>query len=147
VFLAMLIVCLSFACYSSDMDAYVRLQDRLKLLAEDCAAGAALAVDAEAYSRGLLVIDETGARRVCELLLEKASGVPMFSGGSLSYELRVFDDDKGYSGCAGYGFAPGLPAAVVTLRFDCGDLFRLQFLELRSAVRTASYQWDDSLTF
>ena len=146
VFLALMTVMLSFAAYAADLDAYVKMQTRLKYLAEDCAAAAALSVDPESYSLGLTVIDRRRAEDVSDLLLEKAMSTPVFGEAMLASEMIIFDDEKGYSGCEAYGLVPGVPSVVFTVTREGGDLFRLPFSELRVFSRTAAYQWDDSLT-
>ncbi|MBQ2058169.1 MAG: hypothetical protein II488_00185 [Firmicutes bacterium] len=146
VFLALLTVLLSFVAYAADLDAYVKMQARLKYLAEDCAAAAALSLDPEAYSRGFTVIDRRAAEDVSDLLLMKAMRTPAFGDSVLSSVMVIFDDEKGYSGCAEYGLAEGIPSVVFTVTRTGNDLFRLPFAELREFSRTAAYQWDDSLT-
>lgn len=144
VFLALMTVFVSFMCYSADMMFFTDLQRALKLAAEDCAAAGALAADPAAYGRGMLVIDEAAAEELAFGIMDLAASAPLFRRGTLSMEMTVFDDEKGYDGCRIYGLSGGMPGVVCTLEYTGGDIFRLPFMELRSVSRTAAYGWDDA---
>ena len=101
-FLGLLVVCLSLLCFTSDMDRYAKLQLHMKALAEECAAGSVLFTDDLAYSQGLVVFRESDARDYVEFMLNKAESEPLYLKGSLSAELRLFDDEKGYDGLIAY---------------------------------------------
>jgi hypothetical protein len=58
VFMGMLLVCAAFVFYQNDMGRYMRAQTALKALAEECAAGAALYFDEEAYAEGRMIFNE-----------------------------------------------------------------------------------------
>lgn len=147
VFFAMLIINISFLSFSSDMDRYVMLQSHLKALAEESAAGASLFYDREAYSRGILCIDQENAGAYIEFLLEKAkSHYAIFSGGSIESKELFFDDIIGYENAFAYHIHKENPAIVVTLTYCGEDLFRLPFFNVSVVSRTATYQWDDGLT-
>ena len=144
VFLALLIVFTSFLSYTSDLDRYVKLQNHLKALAEECALGSSLFADEDEYSEGRLVIDEISAQEYTGFLTREAVLImPPLEKGSLSAEVKIYDDAKGYEGAAEYGFISGLPGVVVTLTYTGPDMFRLPFLEITEVTRTAVYQWQE----
>ena len=142
VFMAFVLIFVSFMCYFSDMSDYIRLQGRLKVLAEDCAAGAALLTDDDLYSRGYLVIDQTAAQELVQTMLEETCRSSVFfSGCTLTAELVIYDDEKGWFGCSRYGIEPGIPCAAATVTCSGRDLFRLPFITRTSCSRTATYSW------
>lgn len=144
VFLALILVFTSFLCYTSDLDRYVKLQNHLKALAEDCACGSSLFADENEYSEGRLVIDESSALRYTDFLTREAvRNMPPLADGHISAKVTIYDDAKGYEGAAAYGFKSGLPGAVVTLTYSGHDMFRLPFLKVTQVTRTAVYQWEE----
>lgn len=142
-FLGLLVVCLSLLCFTSDMDRYAKLQLHMKALAEECAAGSVLFTDDLAYSQGLVVFRESDARDYVEFMLNKAESEPLYLKGSLSAELRLFDDEKGYDGLIAYHVRQIRPCSVVRFSWSGPDLFRLPFFSLTGAKRTAVYEWVD----
>ena len=143
-FLGLLVVCLSLLCFTSDMDRYAKLQLHMKALAEECAAGSVLFTDDENYSRGLVVFREQDAGEYVDFIIRKAqTDSPLFLKGSLTAELKLFDDEKGYAGLTAYHIRQIRPCSVVTLYWDGPDVFRLPFFSLKSAKRTAVYEWVD----
>ena len=141
-FLGLLVVCLSLLCFTSDMDRYARLQMHMKALAEECAAGSVLFTDEESFSQGLVVFRESDARDYVDFMLRKAECDPaLFLNGTLTAELRLFDDEKGYDGLIAYHIWQIRPCSVVRLSWEGPDLFRLPFFSLTGAVRTAVYEW------
>ena len=68
---------------------------------------------------------------------------PLYLKGSLSAELRLFDDEKGYDGLIAYHVRQIRPCSVVRLSWSGPDLFRLPFFSLTGAKRTAVYEWVD----
>ena len=143
-FLAMLLLFVSFLAFSSDMDNYVKLQAHLKALAEECACGSSLFTEEAEYAEGRVVIDESAAESYIGFMLRQAErSMPQFSGASLSAEFTFYDDVKGYDGALDYGLAVGRPGAVVTITYTGKDLFRLPFFTLKTLERTAAYQWEE----
>ncbi len=143
-FLALLIVCLSLLCFSTDIDRYAKLQLHMKALAEDCAAGSMLFTDAGEYAAGRIVINEGDAAKYVDFLLSRASGShELFREGCLEAEIRLFDEQKGYEGAESFGITKEHPSCVVLLNWEGPDIFRLPFLELRSASRVAVYEWTE----
>lgn len=147
VFFAMLIINISFLSFNSDMDRYVKLQTHLKAIAEECASGASLFHDQEAYSKGFLSIAEAEANAYIDFVVNKALEIdPAFLRGNVNVEALYFDDSNGYAYCNEYRINKENPAVVVTLTYFGEDMFRLPFLAVNTASRTATYQWDDGLT-
>ena len=142
-FLGLLVVCLSLLCFTSDMDRYAKLQTHMKALAEECAAGSVLFTDDEAYSQGSVVFREADAGKYVSFMLQQAQGDALYLKGHLTAELRLFDDEKGYDGLIAYRVYRMRPCSVVSLYWEGPDLFRLPFFSLRTAKRTAVYEWVD----
>ena len=144
VFLAVMLLNISFLCFHSDMAHYQKLQVFLKAAAEECAGGGALYQDEEAFSQGKLVIKEEEAKKFAKALAEdtgnKLSGRAK---GKLDITLQIFDDEKGYRGCEAYGLRDGTPSVYAELRLSCRDLFRLPFFTLTAVKRGAVYQWEN----
>ncbi len=141
-FLGLLIVCLSLLCFSSDIDRYAKLQLHMKALAEDCSAGSMLFTDAAEYAAGRIVIKEDDVSEYVNFILSRASGShELLREGRLEAEIRLFDERKGYEGADAFGIEKERPSCVITLRWEGPDIFRLPFFELRSASRTAVYEW------
>ncbi len=127
VFLALVMVFSAALIFSSDISEYVRLQKRLKVLAEDCAEAAALCVDKEASeASGTLVIDIARGRAAAEELCKKAAGTGAF-GKNADISVKI----------SPYGRF-GVRAELV---FSGRDLFRSVFLRRSSFSRSAAYEW------
>ncbi|MCF0150502.1 MAG: hypothetical protein HUJ80_03735 [Firmicutes bacterium] len=145
VFLALVLLFTGFLVYTADLSFYLRLQSELKTAAEECADAAALMSDSRLLGEGLLVIDPAGALQVVSVLAKDArERFP--AGGSISFDLQLFDDEKGYEGCRALGIEEGRPAAYVCLTYTGDDLFRLPSIRCCQIVRSAVYQWEYGLT-
>ena len=143
VFLGLLLINISFLAYQSDMDRYVKLQTNLKAAAEDAAAGASLCQDEEAYGKGYLVIDDAKAEEYVSFVAEDMKRrLPEYMGAEVRYEMKIFDDSKGYEGAELYDLEKMLPAVWVRFTINSKDIFRLPFLEKTETNRSAVYQWD-----
>lgn len=143
VFLALLLINVSFLAFHTDMDQYQRLQVYLKAAAEEGAAGGALYQDEESYGQGLLVIDEQEAREYIAYQMGRTEKELSSIGGKVSWEAEIFDDEKGYEGCFAYGLDEGIPGIRLSVQVKCGDLFRLPFLTVCTVKRSAVYQWEN----
>ncbi len=141
-FMAFMLLFTGFLVYRDDMELYMRMQDSLKRLAEDCAAGGSLATDRDRYALGKLCIDSRSAQDISAVLIAKAREKSMFSRGRIDSSMVIFDDDKGYDGIESFGLSAGRPAVAVTLTYSGPDIFRLPFLKAASFTRTAVYQWE-----
>ncbi|MBQ6686794.1 MAG: hypothetical protein IJM99_11875 [Firmicutes bacterium] len=143
VFLGLLLINISFLSYHSDMDRYVKLQTNLKAAAEEAAAGASLCQEEEQYGKGYLVIDEFGAEEYVTFIAEEVErSLPESMEADVTYEMKIFDDRKGYEDMEEYGLEEMYPAVWVRMTINSRDLFRLPFLEKTRSVRSAVYQWD-----
>ena len=135
VFLSIFLVSMTFLAYQGDLAHYIQIQEYLKGLAEECAAGAALYYDETAFGQGSLVFSETEARAFVAYLAERGGESLAERGeGILTYELELFDAEKGF------GSEGETPAAQVTLTYTCPDLFRLPFLRVTEVCRQARYE-------
>lgn len=144
VFLALLIVNVSFLSFHSDMTRYEKLQVYLKAAAEEAACGGALFQDEEAYGRGVLAIKENEAQNYVNFVMEQTeSELQKSIAGKVEYEVEIFDDQRGYDRCEEYGLKPGTPAVRVSMLVTCRDLFRLPFLRVEQIRRSSVYQWQN----
>jgi hypothetical protein len=142
VFLGMLLICASFVLYRGDMGRYMRAQTALKALAEECAAGAALYFDEDAYAEGRMVFNEDEARAFIAYMLAN-SGVPApdaETAGPISASVAFYDDRGPYGGSLGAFGIVRHPSVVVRLRVATEDVFRLPFLTVTALEREAMYE-------
>ncbi len=138
VFIALLVVSMTFVTYQGDLNRYVQLQTFLKAAAEEAAAGAALYYDEVAYSHGLMIINRVEGEKYIEDLVNRARHrLDLKPGESLSAEVEVRDDSDA---AADRGPAPFV---TVTLRLRVKDMFRLPFLSREEVVRSAKYELAD----
>lgn len=143
VFLGLLLINVSFLAYQSDMDRYAKLQTNLKAAAEDAAAGASLCQDEVEYGKGYLVIDDIKAEEYVSFVAEDMKRrLPEYMEADVRYEMKIFDDSKGYEGAELYDLEKMLPAVWVRFTINSKDIFRLPFLEKTETNRSAVYQWD-----
>lgn len=150
VFFALLIINISFLTYQGDMGRYVRCQAFLKAVAEECAAGAALYYDEDAYSDGRFCFrQEEGLRYIEFILQESGKQMPLPHGSTIAYEVLFQDDAVGYQDDRGSGPSGGgpdgelgssNPSVTVELKAATGDLFRLPFLKVTEIKRRAKYE-------
>ncbi len=135
VFLGILIINVSFLSYQGDMGRYLQVQSDLKAMAEECAAGAALYYDEEAYSDGLFEFKyEEGSAYIEFILEESKDKVPVIQKSDLSYEVLFQDDGLGYEE------GEEIPSVTVTITAVTEDLFHLPFLEITKIKRAAKYE-------
>ncbi|MDD2216394.1 MAG: hypothetical protein PHR60_06810 [Eubacteriales bacterium] len=131
VFIGLLIVNVTFVIYQGDLGRYIHLQTFLKAAAEECAAGAALYYDEEAYGHGTMIINRGEAIRYTDYIVEKATRIlDLEEGENLSYEMEIDNLEKS-------------PTVAVTLQLTTRDLFRLPFLKVEQVARSAKYQLAD----
>lgn len=146
--MGLLIVNVSFLSYQGDLGRYVRCQTFLKAAAEECAAGAALYYDEEAYSAGRFQFRYEEGRKYIEYLIEESKGkTPLPRDSIVTYEVVFRDDLTGYDGEdgsgpdeSGGGEAGNNPSVTVEITAVTGDLFRLPFLEATEIKRAAKYE-------
>ena len=139
VFLGLLVLGTVAVAHRGDMERYVRLQAELKALAEECAVGAALYYDEEAYSLGLLVIDRQEAEKYILALTQAAEQRLGPDGGTVLSHSMVIKDDVSHSDVLG----DTSPSVTVQLQLLLPDLFRLPFLTVRQITRGAEYELAD----
>lgn len=154
--LGLLLVGVTFVIYQGDMSRYLQIQTFVKAVAEECAAGAALYYDEEAYSRGSMVIRQEEAVKYIDHLVEEAADqLRLSEGEGISYELQIAGEKGGMRllGEGGGTDTPGenggdspagqSPWVEVTLRLKTKDLFRLPFLKAEQVVRSGKYELAD----
>ena len=135
VFLCILIVSVGFFVYEGDYSNYLRLGEYLKDLAEEAAIAAAMYYDGTRFGQGLYILSETeGQKAVGYMIAEANASLSQVREGILTYELEVFDAEKGFDG------ADTHPSAKVTVTYTCADLFRLPFLQMMQAVTGRRYR-------
>ncbi len=137
-FIALLILNMSFVSYIGDLNRYVQLQAFLKAVAEEAATGSALYYDEGAYSNGDMIINRAEGEKYIEYLLgQTKQKLKMSAGESLFAEMDILDDSNG---AADMGVSPSV---TVTLHLTVTDLFRLPFLSRKQVVRSAKYELAD----
>jgi hypothetical protein len=145
VFMGMLLICAAFIFYQNDMGRYMRAQTALKALAEECAAGAALYFDEEAYAEGRMIFNEAEARKYIAHVLA-TSGVPapdVRAAEPLTVSVSFYDDRGGYGVSVGAFGVVNHPSVVVRLHVATEDIFRLPFLTATELARETMYELPD----
>ena len=128
VVVALVMVFCCFLAFGSDMQNWMSLQKRLKVLAEDCAEYAALCIDEErSRSEGRIVIDRSGAQEAADKLCALSDIRRLFPGTeSLSAELSFPDDSN----------------AEARIVWRGEGLFRSIRFAVKEAARKAAYGWE-----
>lgn len=140
VFMAIFVINVSFLSYQGDMGRYVQSRNFLKAAAEECAAGAALYYDREAYGQGQFRFSYEEGEKYIEYILEHGmAAVPLPQGSSISYEVAFQDDNLGYENDPD-GDERNIPSVTVTLNAKTQDLFALPFFEVTEITRAARYE-------
>ncbi|HHU18024.1 MAG TPA: hypothetical protein GXZ70_07435 [Clostridiales bacterium] len=135
IFLAILIINTSFLSYQGDMGCYIRCQNFLKAVAEECAAGAALYYDEAAYAEGLFQFSyEEGYKYIDFIINNSKNKMPLPKECTLSYEV-LFEDD-----ILGYESDNCIPSVTVIITAVTDDLFDLPFIEVTKVQRAAKYE-------
>lgn len=135
IFLSLFIVNITLITYQGDMNRYLQLRTFLKFEAEECAGGASLYYDEEAYGNGKMVIAEKESRAYINRIVTEAAASPTMPPGSrLTFSTEIVDDEKAASD------GEQAPSVTVTLHLDTPDLFRLPFLKVTEVTRKAKYQ-------
>ncbi|MCR5481456.1 MAG: hypothetical protein K6F52_01485 [Clostridia bacterium] len=135
VFLAMLLAGITALSYNSDMMKFVYEENLLKAVAEECASGAAMLQNEDAYSEGQTVFEEAEgleyAQNHINYALSKKNGVKSFE-----VSLEFEDDEKGYS----EKNSMLIPTVTATVTMKCEDIFRLPFITVSEVTRTSAYE-------
>lgn len=139
VFLALMIMNLTFISFKGDMNRYLQLRTFLKAVAEESAAGAALYYDEEAFGFGNMIIKDRDAELFVDSLVDRAGQLLSLADGESLYHEMVILDDR--NGDATRGLSP---TVEVTLTLTSRDLFRLPFLTVEQVSRAAKYELADS---
>lgn len=127
VFLGLLMVNLNFFAYTSDLNRFEKLEQRLKAAAEDCASGAALYYDHDLYGEGLYHIDQRKAQDYIAAQLEAAEKeLNKYLICTLSAQAEFQDR-----------------SVVVAVNYQGEDLFRQPFLKKTEVTRIAEYKWEE----
>ena len=143
VFLALMTVFSGMFVFRSDMNRYIMLQKKLKILAEECARAAAMCVDTDrSAALGRTVIDYNRGQAAAEKILESTGLLDGYSGepeGSGSYGSTV---PKGDAVCVQVTVSPEGPSgARADVCWKGPDLFRLSFINKKTAEMSAAYEW------
>ena len=137
VFLGFFIVGIFAVSFQGDLGRYQHEQLLLKEAAEECAAGAALLVDEEAYADGKIVFDyEKGKEYVSDYLEYIKRNSKALTEGKVSYQIEFEDYNKGYS----ENNSSQIPAVTVIIDVMTEDLFKVPFIEVTSLERSARYE-------
>lgn len=125
VFMALFSLNTMFLAYQSDMNAFNREQTRVKSIAEECAAGASLYFDEEAFSQGFLRFNREEGKLFVEKILKENFRDPL----KVNYEIKYYEYPEVIN-----------PAVEVTLTVTGRDWFRLGFLDVKEVKRKAYYE-------
>lgn len=138
VFFGLLLLFLTFLSYQSDLIRFRHSQSFLKYTAEECAAGAALFLNREAYGDGKIIFEEREGEAFARdhLAYVKSRSIPGFYE-KISCRLSFEDDRRGYAP-ENKGRHPAVEAVVTA---DTKDLFRLPGISVTKIKRRARYQW------
>lgn len=127
VFMAMLIINLSFLTFRSDMNRCIRMQARIEKFAAECAMGATQILNPEAYSLGDMDCELEAAQSYVEYMVEKFNKSDTLAGrGRLSAVLDIAEAGEGIT-------------VEVTVNYSGQDMFRLPFLHLSTFEKTGVY--------
>ena len=128
VVVALVLVFCCFLAFGTDMQSWMSLQKKLKVLAEDCAEYAALCIDEErSMQEGRIIIDREKAEESADRLCDLSEIYRLFPGTeSLSAELSFPDDSK----------------AEVRIVWRGAGIFRSIKSEIKEAARKAAYGWE-----
>lgn len=161
VFLAIVLLNISFLTYQSDLSRYLHMQSTIKAIAEECGAGAALFFKTPEFADGYLVSEVDEAIKHIEFILLNVKETAGFTNMTeIWYEVAFFDDSllsktyrNGllqravpftfpfyYSDSQGKEIRIIAPSVVVTLNISTKDIFRLPFLEVTEIRRSAMYE-------
>ena len=126
VFSGLLLINVWALAYQGDMGRYIRAQTLLKATAEECAAGAALFLDEEAYSEGYIAFDEEAGQRYADAHLADTVD-------------KIRDIQVKKYGCR-LSFSDRSVTARLTLETE--DIFRLPFLSVTEVRRESEYEFN-----
>ena len=128
VVVALVLVFCCFLAFGGDMQNWMSLQKKLKVLAEDCAEYAALCIDEDrSMASRRIIIDRERAQEAADKLCTLSDIKRLFPGTeSLTAELSFPDDSK----------------AEVKVIWRGEGLFRSIRTEIEEAARKAAYGWE-----
>ncbi len=161
VFLAILILNISFLTFQGDMGRYLRTQNTVKAIAEECGAGAALFFEASEFADGYLVANTGEALKHITYIIDNSKSISALAlSGKADWQADFFDDSlvsrtylNGelvraipftfpyyYRDDKGQEIVVKGPSVIVTISLATEDFFRLPFLESRELARSAMYE-------
>ena len=112
--------------YQGDMGRFTHAQTLLKAAAEECAAGAALFLDEQAYAEGHIEFDEAAGQAYAEAHLadtvEKIKDIQVNA-----YACHLTFGDR---------------TVTVRLTLETADIFRLPFLSVTQLRRESTYEFN-----
>ncbi len=122
VFFSIFILALTIVVYDTDMGAYMQKQEKIKALAEDAAAGAAMYFLEEDYGKGIFKFNRQEGQKFIDFILTNK-----FPGEKMSYEILFDEDEKA-------------PSVTVSIKVEGKDMFRLPFIKVNSIERKGKYE-------
>ncbi len=136
-FSGIITICLMAICFQGDMKVYEHEQWLFKEISEEAAAGAALYIDEDAYSEGLLVFEyEKGTKYAEKYLEESKKNSYILKEANAKIELEFEDDKCGYS----KENTDKTPTVIAKISATHKDIFRLPFLTANNTQRESSYE-------
>lgn len=138
VFLGIFLVSVMGLSYQGDLGAYIHEEMVLKEAAEECAAGASLFLEEEAFAEGLIVFKYEEGRSYAAKYLEYIKrNSKALKNGTVDWSMSFEDDMQGYEKTNG----KRIPAVSVKIRVTTSeDMFRVPFINVNSLERSARYE-------
>ena len=133
VFLALLIVHISFMAFNHDMGRYLMLQNLFKNTSEECAAEAALLLDEEEFYKGRIIFlkDNQDSERALKVVCQS---IGLSQGYSLTLEYE--DDSTSY----GPNNPDNNPRVTATINVDVSTLFQTRLFDETVITRISCYE-------
>ncbi len=161
VFMAILLLNISFLTYQGDMGRYLRAQNTVKAISEECGAGAALFFQASKFAEGYLISETEEAQKYIAYILSNSQPfIELANKGDVYCQVTYFDDSllsktymngsvtriipftfpHNYSDDQGHDIIVKEPSVIVSITLKTKDLFRLPFLSVTEISRSAMYE-------
>ena len=161
VFMAILILNISFLTYQGDMGRYLRAQNTVKAITEECGAGAALFFQTPKFAEGYLVAETNEAQKYIAYILSSSQPfLALANKREVHCEAIFFDDSlqsktymngsliriipftfpHNYLDDQGHEITIKEPSVIVSITLNTQDFFRLPFLSVTEISRSAMYE-------
>ena len=166
---ATIIILLAFTVFQFDNDMFMRQQEHLKRVADDCSAAASLYYNQEEYASGLKVFNKTIGNEAIRYLLEKnlnlnsdLTSKSAYFSQAFEYSVYYFDGNQTMTEFKNgqlvlenqntafpysfteklTGYSKTIKEATVIVTIDAGPFnYRLSFINNPECIRTSGYEY------